>query len=143
MKIFKNLLKSDEVIMYTSSTCKYCTLVKDEFKKQKRKFTEKDILKNPKEWGNLVDLSNMPMTPAISYRGKNFFPGRDFPSPEILMKILDNFKQSDNEVTDKTYELILTLNHNINTAFGRLDQRLRQIEIKINKEEKDEHKSTD
>ena len=33
-----------------------------------------------------------------------------------------------------------TFNYNINMAFGRLDQLLRQIETKINT---DEHKSTD
>ena len=38
-------------------------------------------------------------------------------------------------------ERIKTLNSNINTAFGRLDQLLRTIETKLNTE-KDEHKST-
>ena len=35
--------------------------------------------------------------------------------------------------------MLKTLNLNISMAFGRLDQLLRQIETKINK---DEHKST-
>ena len=39
-----------------------------------------------------------------------------------------------------TLEKVKTLSYSINMAFGRLDQLLRQIETKLNKE--DEHKST-
>ena len=59
---------------------------------------------------------------------------------DIKLEVIENFKDSPYNESQKILERVKTLNFHINTAFGRLDQLLRQIETKINKE--DEHKST-
>ena len=143
MKNLKELLNinQDELIVFTSKTCKYCTSLKELLKKEKIKFTEKDIVKYNKEWNNLVDLSNVPMTPAICYNGKNFFPGRDFPNPEMLIKILKTYERTNTNFDEKTYERLTTLNYNIHKAFTSLDKRLQDIE-KLLKSKENEHKST-
>ena len=82
----------------------------------------------------------MPTVPTVKYNGEYFVPGRDFPNPERLINILENFKVSPDTERDKIWQRFKTLNYNITVAFSRLDQLLRKIETKINT---DEHKSTD
>ena len=57
-----------------------------------------------------------------------------------MINIIENFEESNYSESKQTLERIKTLNFNINQAFRRLDQLLRQIETKINT---DEHESTD
>jgi len=121
-------------------TCPYCKKVKDELTNKKLKFTEKNVRNNEDEWREVVSLTGMPTTPTILYDKEYLVPGRDYQNPEQLANVLENFKTSSFTDTRKTLERMKTLNFNINTAFGKLDQTLKQIETKLNT---DEHKSTD
>ena len=93
------------------------------------------------EWREVVSLTGMPTTPTILYDKEYLVAGRDYQNPQQIVNILENFKSSSFSDTRKTLERMKTLNFHINTAFGRLDKTLREIETKLNKE--DEHKSTD
>ena len=124
----------EEVIIYTQKTCGYCKVVKDTLNKENIKFEEKLINEWPNEWKKTTSLTNMPTTPTIYYKENYFVAGRDFPSPEVLINILRNFSYPDDISLFKVLENIKTLNYNMATAFGRLDQLLRTIETKLNKE---------
>jgi len=121
-------------------TCPYCKKVKDELTSKKLKFTEKNVRNNEDEWRQVVSLTGMPTTPTILYDKEYLVPGRDYQNPEQLVNVLENFKTSSFTDTRKTLERMKTLNFHINTAFGKLDQTLKQIETKLNT---DEYKSTD
>jgi len=121
-------------------TCPYCKKVKDELTNKNLKFTEKNIRNNEDEWRQIVSLTGMPTTPTILYDKEYLVPGRDYQNPEQLVNVLENFKTSSFTDARKTLERMKTLNFHINTAFGKLDQTLKQIETKLNT---DEHKSTD
>ena len=103
-------------------------------------FKEKLTSEFTVEWQDVVNLTGLPTTPTIKYKGEYFLPGRDYGNPQQLINLLEAFKPSKYDDSRKTLERIKTLNFNINTAFNRLDQLLRKIETKINT---DEHKSTD
>tara|TARA_R110002012_G_scaffold36298_3_gene102689 strand:- start:1371 stop:1799 length:429 start_codon:yes stop_codon:yes gene_type:complete len=141
MKKFKELFKKKELIIYTSDNCQYCKTTKELLDEEKIQYKEKDIRKHEDEWNDLVVLTNMPVTPAISFGDDYLFPSRDFPNPQILVKILKNHKKSNFNDNKHVLEKIKTLNYHINMAFNKLDQRLTQIENEL-KPEKDEHKST-
>ena len=131
-----------KVIIYTNETCPYCKQIKENLTKEKIKFKEIDTLKNENEWREVVSLTGMPTVPTILYDEEYLVAGRDFQNPQHVINILQNFKSSSFSDARKTLERIKTLNFHINTAFGRVDQLLRQIETNTKKEE-DEHKSTD
>jgi len=128
------------ITIYTNSTCGYCKQLKDELNKNDIEFKEKLISEFTVEWQDVVNLTGLPTTPTIKYKEEYFVPGRDYQNPQQLMNILDTFPDSSYDYNRRAFERIKTLNYNINMAFGRLDQLLRQIETKINT---DEHKSTD
>ena len=132
-----------KVTIYTNETCPYCKQVKENLTKEKIKFKEKDTLKNENEWREIVSLTGMPTVPTILYDEEYLVAGRDFQNPEHIINILQNFKSSSFSDTRKTLERMKTLNFHINTAFGRVDQLLRQIETNTKKEKDNEHKSTD
>ena len=130
-----------KIEIYTNETCPYCVQVKENLTKENLKFKEKDIIKDEKEWREIVSLTGLPTVPTILYDKEYLVAGRDFQNPQQIVNILQNFKSSSFSDTRKTLERMKTLNFHINTAFGRVDQLLRQIETKLNTE-KDEHKST-
>ena len=132
-----------KVTIYTNDTCPYCKQVKENLTKEKIKFKEKDTLKNENEWREIVSLTGMPTVPTILYDEEYLVAGRDFQNPQQIVNVLQNFKSSSFSDTRKTLERMKTLNFHINTAFGRVDQLLRQIETNTKKEENNEHKSTD
>ena len=84
----------------------------------------------------------MPVTPTVYYEDNYFLPGRDFYSPDHLLELLKSFSKSTFSINRRLYETIRTTNYNMNMAFSRIDQLLKQIEANIKKEKKDEHKST-
>ena len=131
-----------KVTIYTNKTCPYCKQVKETLTKEKIKFTEKDTTEDIEEWREVVSLTGMPTMPTVLYDKEYLVAGRDFPNPQQLVSILQNFKPLSLNFPNErqTLERVKTLNYNIVTAFGRLDQLLRQIETKLNT---DEHKSTD
>ena len=128
------------ITIYTNSTCGYCKQLKDELNKNDIEFKEKLISEFTVEWQDIVNLTGLPTTPTIKYKEEYFVPGRDYQNPQQLINILQSFPDSSYDYNRRAFERIKTLNYNINMAFGRLDQLLRQIETKINT---DEHKSTD
>ena len=125
----------EKIIVYTQGACGYCKTVKDELQK------ERLIDEWKKEWNDLAILTGIAMTPTVCYEDSYFIPARDFGNPQQLVEILKNYKKPMLSESKQALERIKTLNSNINTAFGRLDQLLRTIETKLNTE-KDEHKST-
>ena len=130
----------DKIEIYTNETCPYCKQIKEELTKKDIKFEDKSTSEFTGEYQQIVNLTGMPTVPTIKYKDEYFVPGRDFQNAQQLVNILETFESSNYNDSRKTLERIKTLNFNINTAFGRMDQLLRQIETKINKE--DEHKST-
>ena len=120
-------------------TCAYCKTIKEELTKNNIEFKEKSTIEFKDDWNKIVDLTNLPTTPTIYYKDNYYIANRDFNSPQNLIELLKNFKESEFDLSRQNKEMLKTLNLNISMAFGRLDQLLRQIETKINK---DEHKST-
>ena len=130
-----------KIVIYTNEQCAYCKQIKEELNKSNINFEEKLTKDYLETWQNINSLTGIPTVPTIYYKNNYFVPIRDFANPQHLINILNNFKESKFSIEQQTFEKIKTLNYSINTAFNRLDQLLRQIEIKLNKEE-DEHKST-
>ena len=128
------------ITIYTNSTCGYCRQLKDELNKNNIEFKEKLTQDFTVEWQDVVNLTGLPTTPTIKYKEEYFVPGRDYQNPQQLINILQTLPDSSHDYNRRAFERIKTLNYNINMAFGRLDQLLRQIETKINT---DEHESTD
>ena len=124
----------EKITIYTQENCGYCKTVKDELDKNNIEFEEKLINEHLDEWQKINSLTNMPTTPTIHYKENYFIAGRDFPSPEVLINILKNFNGNNDVSLFKVLENIKTLNYNMATAFGRLDQLLRQVEQKVNKQ---------
>ena len=124
----------EKITIYTSKTCGYCKTVKDALTKENIEFEEKLINEHQDEWQKITSLTNMPTTPTIHYKGNYFVAGRDFPNPEVLVNILKNFNGNSDVSLFQISENIKTLNYNIATAFRNLDQLLKQIEQKTNKQ---------
>ena len=131
-----------KITIYTQSACGYCKTIKEEFEKNNIDFEEKLTNEWSDEWEKINSLTGVPMTPTICYEDSYLVPSRDFGNPQQLINTLKNFKKSEFSESRQVLEKIKTLNSNINTAFGRLDQLLRTIETKLNTKE-NEHKSAD
>jgi glutaredoxin len=128
----------DKIEIYTNNNCGYCKAVKEEFEKQNIEFENKNTEDYKKEWQDIVGITEMPTVPTIKYKGEFLVAGRDFGNPTNLIDIISNgfkshefFSRYKNEKI--TLEKIKTMNYNMGQAFGKLDQLLRQIEAKINK----------
>ena len=132
----------NKIEIYTNSTCGYCKTLKEELIKNNIEFEEKLTSDFNDEYQKIVSLTGIPTVPTIKYEGEYFVPGRDYGNPQQLVNILQTFESSEYDDSRRVLERIKTLNFNINTAFGRLDQLLRQIQTKLNTKE-NEHKSTD
>ena len=128
----------NKIEIYTNETCGYCKQVKEELSKNNIEFEEKDTLKYKKEFGNATSLVNMGTVPLVVVN-KNIYlaPARDFSSPQHLANILTNFVEPTFDETKGCLERIKTLNYHISLAFNRLDQTLKQLEVKLNTKEDD------
>ena len=115
------------------NTCGYCKQVKEELEKNNIEFETRLTSEWQEDWNNIISLTNLPTTPTIYYKDSYFIPTRDFNNPQHLINILKNYKKSEFSESRQVLEKVKTLNSNINIAFGRLDQLLRQIEQKIDK----------
>jgi glutaredoxin len=129
----------DKIEIYTNSNCGYCKAVKDVLINYSLNFEDKNTEDYKEEWQDIVNLTGMPTVPTIKYRGEFLVAGRDFGNPTNLIDIISNgfksrefFSRYKNEKI--TLEKIKTMNYNMGQAFGRLDQLLRRIETKINKD---------
>ena len=134
-------MKKNKIIVYTNETCQYCKQVKDELTKNNIEFEERLTSEFQDEWNDITGLTRIPTTPTISYKNNFFLPSRDFGNPQGLINLLENFKESSFSQEKQLIEMSKTLSYNIIMAFNRVDQLLKQIETKLNKE--DEHESTD
>ena len=132
----------NKIEIYTNISCGYCKTIKEELTKNNIKFEEKLTADFKDEYQEIVNLTGLPTTPTIKYEGEYFVPGRDYGNPQQLINLLETFQSSKHDDSRRVLERIKTLNFNINRAFGKVDQLLRQIETKLNTEE-NEHKSTD
>ena len=129
MKLKDLFNKSEnEIVVFTAKGCSHCDILKEELKKHGLKYTEKDTAKYQKEWVKLINLTNMPVTPAVIYKNTNFFPSRDFPSAGRLVSVLKTFNGIEHDFEELLYERIKTFNHHVNMGFSRLDRRLIDIE---------------
>jgi len=129
----------NKIIIYTNETCPYCKQIKEELTKNNIEF--KNVLTSDEKdnWQAIVNLTGMPTVPTINFNGNYLVPGRDFGNTDSLIKLIQNYKESNFTIQEITLEKLKTLHYNISTAFNRTNQILTQIETKINT---DEHKST-
>ena len=132
----------EKIIIYTNEQCPYCKQVKEELTKNEVEFENRFTKDFEDQWKNISGLTGMPTVPTIPYQDDYLVAGRDFPNPQMLVNILKNYIPLSLNFSNErqALERVKTLNYNIVTAFGRLDQLLRKIETKLNT---DEHKSTD
>ena len=125
------------------SGCGYCNTIKEELEKNNIEFENRLTDEWKDEWNDIVNLNsltNAPTTPTIYYKDSYFIPARDFGTPQQLIEMLKNFKQSKFTESKQVVEKIKTLNYNMSGAFNRMEQLLMKIETKLNT--KDEYKST-
>ena len=127
----------NKITIYTNETCPYCKSIKEELTNANIKFENKLTTENEAEWNSIVNLTGIPTVPTIKYGDDFLVPQRDFGNPQHLINILSNESGSEYSYSRQTFERVKTLNNNINMAFNRLDQMLRQIETKLNTEEDD------
>ena len=132
----------NKLIIYTNEQCPYCKTIKEELDKHQIKYTNRLTKDHKEEWQNIIDLTGLPTVPTIQVGEEYLVPSRDFASPQHLASVIKNYKKSGFSYQRQIFEKVKTLNHSINMAFGRLDHLLRQIEAKLNTEEKDGNKST-
>ena len=127
----------NKITIYTNETCPYCKSIKEELTNANIKFENKLTTENEAEWNSIVNLTGIPTVPTIKYGDDFLVPQRDLGNPQHLINILSNESGSEYSYSRQTFERVKTLNNNINMAFNRLDQMLRQIETKLNTEEND------
>jgi glutaredoxin len=127
----------DKIEIYTNSNCGYCKAVKDVLINYSLNFEDKNTEDCKEEWQDIVNLTGMPTVPTIKYKGEFLVAGRDFGNPTNLIDIISSGFKSHEFFSDSriTLEKIKTMNYNMSQAFGKLDQLLRQIETKVNKDE--------
>ena len=124
----------NKIEIYTNENCSYCKQIKEELNNNNIEFEEKPTKDNMEGWQDIVNLTGTATVPTIKYNNEYFIQTRDFNSPQQLIAILKSFKKSKFSESKQMLEKIKTLNSNINMAFIRLDQLLRQIETNTKKE---------
>tara|TARA_R100001594_G_scaffold34262_1_gene63204 strand:+ start:101 stop:496 length:396 start_codon:yes stop_codon:yes gene_type:complete len=129
----------DKIIIYTNETCPYCKSVKQVFDNADIKYEERNTDKFRDKYNEITNLTGIPTVPTIVYKNNYFVGGRDFPNPQVLIDILKNFKPSSFNETTRLLEKLNTMNFYTSQAFNRIEQKINQIQTKINK---DEHEST-
>ena len=85
----------EKIIIYTNENCSYCKTIKEELTKNNIEFKEKSTIEFKDDWNKIVDLTNLPTTPTIYYKNNYFIANRDFNSPQNLIELLKNFKESE------------------------------------------------
>ena len=127
----------EKIIIYTNEVCPYCKQIKEKLTENNIEFENRFTKDFTKEWEGIVGLTGMSQVPTIFYKNNYFQPQRDFGNPQHLINILNNESGSEYSYSRQALERVKTLNNNINMAFNRLDQMLKQIETKLNIEEND------
>ena len=127
-----------KIRIYTNETCPYCKQIKEELTKNNIEFENVLTSDEKDNWQAIVNLTGMPTVPTLNFNGNYLVPGRDFGNTDSLIKLIQNYKESNFTIQEITLEKLKPLHYNISTAFNRTNQILTQIETKINT---DEHKS--
>ena len=122
----------DKIIIHTNESCPYCKQIKDELTNNNIEFENRFNSEFKDDWDKISYMTGMPTVPTIIYKDEYLVAGRDFGNHQHLINILQNFQKPPQDQSKIIFERIKTLNYNINMAFGKLDQLLRQIETKIN-----------
>ena len=121
----------NKIIIYTNETCPYCKQIKEELTKNNIEF-ENILTSDEKDnWQAIVNLTGMPTVPTLNFNGDYLVPGRDFGNAANLVKLIQNYKESNFTIQEITLEKLKTLHYNISTAFNRTNQILTQIESKL------------
>ena len=143
----KSKKQTNEIIIYSNETCPYCKQVKEKLVEKEIKFEDRATVDFQKEWANIIGLTGMSQIPTILYKNSYFIPGRDFQNVEHLLDIIDKYQGENPDQPADRYvlERVKTLNYNIYTAFNKLEQTLKNIELKLDKLNTKENvdKSTD
>ena len=121
----------NKIIVYTNETCPYCKQIKEELTKNNIKFENVLTSDEKDNWQAIVNLTGMPTVPTLNFNGNYLVPGRDFGNTDSLIKLIQNYKESNFTIQEVTLEKLKTLHYNISTAFNRTNQILTQIENKI------------
>jgi len=121
----------NKIIIYTNETCPYCKQIKEELTKNNIEF--KNVLTSDEKdnWQAIVNLTGMPTVPTINFNGNYLVPGRDFGNTDSLIKLIQNYKESNFTIQEITLEKLKTLHYSISTAFNKTNQLLTQIENKL------------
>ena len=124
----------NKIIIYTNETCPYCKQIKEELTKNNIEF--KNVLTSDEKdnWQAIVNLTGMPTVPTLNFNGNYLVPGRDFGNTDSLIKLIQNYKESNFTIQEITLEKLKTLHYNISTAFNRTNQILTKIENKLKTE---------
>ena len=117
-----------KIIIYTNEQCSYCKQIKEELNKNGFGYKENLTKDQTEKWQEIVNLTGMAIVPTVEYNDEFFIPGRDFQNAQQLINILETFKNSSYTESKRILERMKTFNYNINIAFGKLDQLLKQIE---------------
>jgi len=121
----------NKIIVYTNETCPYCKQIKEELTKNNIKFENVLTSDEKDNWQAIVNLTGMPTVPTLNFNGNYLVPGRDFGNTDSLIKLIQNYKESNFTIQEVTLEKLKTLHYNISTAFNRTNQILTQIENKL------------
>ena len=136
----------NKVILYTQSTCPYCTQMKKAMDDEGIKYIEKEFTKFPKEWATVVDTTQVPVFPTIQIDDELLVPRRDFQQiPQAIQRVIimadPNRVIISNEV--KMIEGLKTLNYNMSNAFNNMSNSIKPLQdfiTNIQKEIEEEEK---
>ena len=120
-----------KIRVYANEACPYCKQVKEELTKNNIEFDEVLTENNKEEWQATVNTTGIPTVPTLYFKNQYLVPGRDFNTPENLVKLIQDYKPSKLTTQEVTLEKLKTLRYNISTAFNRTNQILTQIENKL------------
>ena len=106
-----------EIIVYTTSTCKYCTELKEELNKEKISFTEKLEEDFKDEWAQVMNTTWIPIFPTILVNDNYIVPRRDFQAIQQAVELIKRFSNVENNITKeiRILESIKTLQFNLNS----------------------------
>ena len=135
-------MAKNKIELYTSENCDYCNKVKEILKENKLKFTEKDTKENSGDWGKIIGLVGLAITPTFVVNEEHYFiPGRDYNDPKPFVDFLKNTKVEFNK--DFSTDVMLlqslkTMTYSVNKFFLKLNQDLEML-----KQTNNVNKSTD
>ena len=121
----------EKITIYTNDSCDRCKDLKDTLKKEKIKFTEKNIENHKKEWNQIQAITYITSSPTILFKDNYFVADRDFQSSEQVIEIFNNYEKPNLSDCGLLLERMKTLNYNIAFTFRTLDQILRNIDKKL------------